>query len=157
MKKTIGLIAVTSLALFLAAGCERRDRADAGDAMREAGRETSEAMRDARDETREAWNDIKNATWDRRADYRTSANRQLEEIKEELDDLGNKVEANTKEGANDLKEQWRKLTDERSTLERQIDRLGDATEDGWDKTRDAVGDSIDKIRDEMRDLKQKVS
>ncbi|MDZ7639171.1 MAG: hypothetical protein U5J83_13125 [Bryobacterales bacterium] len=73
-----------------------------------------------------------------------------------MEDLDDKIEKNAKEGAAELKQQWRSLSDERSALELQIDRLGDATEDGWDKGRDAVGESMSKIRREMNELKRKI-
>lgn len=157
MRRTYAPIAVAGLTLLLVAGCEKRDRADAGDAVREAGRETADAMRDVKNESREAWNDIKGATWDRHADYRTSANREMNELQVELDRLGDRIKASTKEGSREMQQEWRKLTDERSTLQRQVDRLGDATEVGWDKARDAVNDSVDKIRDGISDLKDKLS
>lgn len=156
MRKRYAPIAVAGLALLLVAGCEKRDRAEAGDAVRDAGRETADAMREVKEESRKAWNDVKDATWDRHADYRTSANREMNELQAELDRLGDKIKASTKEGSRDMQQEWQKLTDERSTLQRQVDRLGDATADGWDKTRDAVNNSVDKIQDGISDLKDKL-
>lgn len=157
MNKAYALLATASLALMLISGCEKQDRADAGKAVRDAGRETADAIREAKEATREAWNEVKDATWDQRSDYRASANREARELQIELNDLGNKIEASTKDGSQQLKEKWQKLTDEQSTLERETDRLSDATKDGWDKTRDAVNHSVDKIRDGIRDLKDKLS
>jgi F0F1-type ATP synthase membrane subunit b/b' len=144
-------VSTAALMFALTTACTKPEAERVESRAEELRRDTADALNTAQERSEEAWESLKDATWDRREEFRSTAKMHASQLKEELEELGQKVRTKTGEGTEEVREQWAKLTSDRSALERQVDRLGDATEDGWNASRGAVHDSYAKLRREIID------
>lgn len=155
-KKIWAALSMAAVAICLSVGCSKPETERAENRAEALKRETADALETAKEKSLEAWDAVKDATWDRRDQYQGAAKEQASAIGEELEEMGAKIREKSGEGSEEIKQRWERLANERAVLERQIDRLGDATESGWNQSRDAVRDSFSKLRNEMKELKNKI-
>lgn len=81
----------------------------------------------------------------------------MDTIQSDLDALSEQLGDATGDAADDIKDKIRDLTDQRSTIEKQMDKIKGASEDGWDELKSSIESGLDSIDKSIQELSSELS
>jgi len=161
------LMACAAAALMFAftAACNDRDRQDTGtridNAAEEAGRDVREGAEDLEGAAEDAAEDVGNAaedavndadaySYERREEFRSDVRARLDRMDGELAEFERAGKAGAGEARRDAVAAAR---DARQAVDRNVERLDDATADNWSEVRLRVSESLDSAERALRALR----
>lgn len=135
MKTTTILLAPTLLLAFIGAACSRD----------EVGARETVTSGDVREETAEAWTALKGYAFERRVDLEQKLATELEELKRDIEDLGQKIANASKDVPARTDEAVAGLRTRAADCEDKLEKLRTQTAETWDKARDEVVDEMAEL------------
>jgi hypothetical protein len=148
-------MAWTAAALMLAftAACNDRDRQDTAsridNAAEEAGRDIREGAEDVGDAAEDAVDDLDAYSYERRDEFRSDVRQRLNRMDDELAEF----ERDAKAGADSARQDAvAAARDARQAVDRDLERLDDATAANWEELRHRVSEALDSAHHRLRAL-----
>jgi phosphate uptake regulator len=121
-----------------------------GEGARDVGDATEEAAEDTKDAADDATDDVRESSWDRRDEFRAEVRERLEAMDRELKQL----ESDLGDDATELRvKAVAEARDARRAVERNVDRLGNATAANWEELKREVKTSLDSAERKLRGLR----
>ncbi|HUF36697.1 MAG TPA: hypothetical protein VMN37_12150 [Gemmatimonadales bacterium] len=145
--RVIAHLAAGALVMSVVACGDRREDSNA----ERAADDIESAAAEAGEEVRETGRDLRGYTYDRRDEFRGEVRRQAEEIDAEIAELGR----DTRGAAGTVSEQAMDgIRSARAELSRRLDRVDDAAEDNWAEARSGVEDALTRLRQAIADVRR---
>ncbi len=148
-------MACTAAALMFAftTACNDRDRQDTAsridNAAEEAGQDVREGAEDVGDAAEDAVDDLDGYSYERRDEFRRDVRQRLNRMDQELAEF----ERDAKAGGDSARlDAVAAARDARQAVDRDLERLGDATAANWDELRHRVSEALDSAHRELRAL-----
>jgi hypothetical protein len=139
--------ATLSVLIAAAFACSPRDRQETADRTEEAAQDVGDAAREGADEVREGAREARDFTYAERNDFRRDIDTRLEGLDREIAEL----ERDTKRGADKARDSAvANIRMARKAVDRDLDRLGSATENSWDDVKRAVNGSVYSLQEAVR-------
>ncbi len=139
--------ATLSLLIAAAVACSPRDRQDTANRTEEAAQDVGDAAREGAAEVREEARDARDYAYAQRNDFRQDIDARLEGLDREIAEL----ERDTKRGADKARDSAvTNIRMARKAVERDLNRLGSATENSWDDVKRAVNESVYSLQEAVR-------
>jgi hypothetical protein len=149
------IIACAAAALMFAftAACNDRDRQDTAsridNAAEETGQEVREGAQDVGDAVEGAVGDLDAYSYERRDEFRRDLRQRLDQMDQDLAEF----ERDAKAGADSARlDAVAAARDARQAVDRDLERLCDATEANWDELRHRFSESFDSAHRQLRAL-----
>ena len=164
--------AAAALMFALAVACKDRDRQDtasrvdtaaeeAGQDVREGAKDVDNAAKDAGQDVRkgaeevgdaaeDAVDDVRGYSYERRDEFRRDVRERLDRMDEELAELERDAGKDAGEARRDAVAAAR---DARQAIDRNLERLGAATQSNWDELKARVSESLDSADRALRALR----
>jgi hypothetical protein len=142
-----------ALLLALAVACDDRNREDTASRTDQAAETAEGAARDAADDiersAENAANDFREYTYARRDEFRRAVRERLDSMDVEL----TKLERDAREGADQARiEAVETARRARIVVERNLDRVAEASESTWEHVKRQVNESLDTAELQLRSL-----
>ena len=139
--------AAVAVMLVGALACSPRDRQDAANRTEEAANDVGDAAREGAAEVREEAREVRDYAYAQRTDFRRDVDLRLKGLDEEIAQL----ERDTKRGADKTRDSVvADLRTARKAVDRDLNRLGSATENTWDDLERAVNQSVAALQEAVR-------
>lgn len=133
----LAVIACTTGALGIFAGCSKSDREDAKDTMKSAYTETKDAMSDA-------WAKAKAYTFADRDQFAAQAKAMSAQMDAQVSQL--QAKASDAQADASRKAAWQELKDSEANYKEKVSALGAATADTWDSAKDNTVAAWDRLQ-----------
>jgi len=133
------------------AGQDAREAAgEVENTAEEAGHDVREGAEDADNAAEDAVDDVRGYSYERRDEFRRDLRERLDRMDQELAEL----ERGTREGADQARrDAVAAARDARRAIDRNVERLGTATESNWDELKSRVSESLDSAERQLRALR----
>ena len=146
--------AAAALMVAFTTACKDRDRQDTASridaAAEEVGEDVREGAEDVRDATEDATDDVRESSYERRDEFHREVRERLDRMDRELAEL----ERDSKAGSDETRRNAvAAARDARLAVNRNVDRLGDATQANWDDLKHRVSESLDSADRALRALR----
>jgi hypothetical protein len=164
--------AAAALMFAFAVACKDRDRQDTAsridttaeeaeqdvregaeqveNAAEEAGQDVRKGAEDADNAAEDAVDDVRGYSYERRDEFRRDLRERLDRMDQELTEL----DRSTREGADQARRNAvAAARDARRAIDRNVERLGEATESNWEELKLRVSESLDSAERQLRALR----
>jgi ElaB/YqjD/DUF883 family membrane-anchored ribosome-binding protein len=137
-----------ALVLMIAAfACSPRDRQETADRTEAAVEDVGDAAREGANEVREEAGEAREYGYAQRNEFRRDLDQRLEGIDREIAEL----ERDTKAGADRSRDSLvANIREARKTVDRDLDRLGSATENNWEDLKRTVNQSVYSLQQALQ-------
>ena len=146
--------AAAALMFALAVACKDRDRQDTASrvdtAAEEAGQDVREGAKDVENAAKDAVDDVRGYSYERRDEFRRDVRERLDRMDEELAELERDAGKDAGQARRDAVAAAR---DARQAIDRNLERLGAATQSNWDELKARVSESLDSADRALRALR----
>ena len=150
-----------ALVLAFATACDDRNRdetadrvdnaaEEAGAEIREGADQVGDAAGNAADDAEDAIDGLDDYSFERRDEFRRDVNERLATLDRELAE----AERDVNQDASDARvEAVAAAREARRAVDRSVNRIGDATSDGWEALRKEIGDALSAAELRVRELR----
>lgn len=147
--KPIARAALVAL-LVSALACSDREERNTEDAVDDAADRVEATAEEAGQEVREGARELGDYTFDRREDFRSATRQRIEDLDNEIEELGR----DTRGAAGTVSEEaMAGIRTAREKVDRSLQRVGNATADDWDDVRSGVEESIESTRKAIAEVR----
>jgi hypothetical protein len=141
--------AAAAVLMAAAFACSPRDRRETASKVDSVAEDVREETREGAEEVREEAREARDYSYAQRNEFRRDVDLQLQKLDEQI--AG--IERDTKRGVDQARDSAIvNLRAARSEVSRRLDRLGAATESGWDEAKRNLNDSLSALDREVRRL-----
>jgi gas vesicle protein len=138
------ICAAAAVLIVTTLGCSPRDRRETASSLDSTAADVSQDVKQSADEAREEFRDY---GYDRRSEFRRDVDLKLKKLDEEIADL----ERTTKRGLDKARDSAVvDIRGARKAVSRSLDRLGAATESGWEQVKRDVTAAVDSLDREVK-------
>ena len=139
--------ATLSVLIAAAFACSPRDRQETANRTEEAAQDVGDAAREGAEEVRDEARDARDYAYAQRTDFRRDIDLRLQGLDQEIAQL----ERDTKRGVDKARDSaLAEIRTARKAVNRDLDRLGAATESSWDELKGTVNESVYTLQEAVR-------